>query len=255
MPSTAHTRVDLHFHVLPGVDDGPATLEHSLRIARLAVRDGTRLAVATPHVRSDHLVSVDQLHDRVRALQHELDRERIELRLLPGAELGHEMVACLSEGALQTIAQGPPGRRWILLEAPFDGLTEDFHEAADELRTRGFGVLMAHPERMAGIAADDDRALAHELKRGALLQVNSWSLAGAHGEQVRALAAAFVALPEAAAIASDAHADWREPLLGLGVEGAVRAGLKRPVAVGLCSAAALALLHRGLQPSRSASAA
>ena len=171
MPSTAHTRVDLHFHVLPGVDDGPATLEHSLRIARLAVRDGTRLAVATPHVRSDHLLSVDQLHERVRTLQHELDRERIELRLLPGAELGHEMVACLSDGALQTIAQGPPGRRWILLEAPFDGLTEDFHEAADELRTRGFGVLMAHPERMAGIAAADDRALAHELKRGTLLQV------------------------------------------------------------------------------------
>ena len=255
VPPTTHTRVDLHFHVLPGVDDGPATLEHSLRIARLAVRDGTRLAVATPHVRSDHLLSVDQLHERVRALQHELDRERIELRLLPGAELGHEMVACLSDGELQTIAQGSPGRRWILLEAPFDGLTEDFHEAADELRTRGFGVLMAHPERMAGIAADDDRALARELKRGTLLQVNSWSLAGAHGEQVRALAAAFVALPEAVAIASDAHADWREPLLGLGVEGAVRAGLKRPVAAGLCSAAALALLHRGLQPSRSASAA
>jgi Capsular polysaccharide synthesis, CpsB/CapC len=73
MPSTADTRVDLHFHVLPGVDDGPATLEDSLRIAQLAVRDGTRLAVATPHVRSDHLVSVDHLHERVRALQDELD--------------------------------------------------------------------------------------------------------------------------------------------------------------------------------------
>jgi hypothetical protein len=99
------------------------------------------------------------------------------------------MVASLSDGALQTIAQGPPGRRWILLEAPFDGLTEDFHEAADELRTRGFGVLLAHPERVAGIAADEYRALARELKHGTLLQVNSWSLAGAHGELVRALAA------------------------------------------------------------------
>ena len=63
MPSTADTRVDLQFHVLPGVDDGPATLE---RIANLAVRDGTRLAVATPHVRSDHLLGADQLHERVR---------------------------------------------------------------------------------------------------------------------------------------------------------------------------------------------
>ncbi len=252
MPSTAQTRVDLHFHVLPGVDDGPATLEDSLRIAGMAVCDGTGLAVATPHVRSDHLLSVDQLHERVRALQHELDRERIELRLLPGAELGHEMVAGLSDGALQTIAQGPPGRRWILLEAPFDGLTEDFHDATDELRTRGFGVLMAHPERMAGTAANNDRGLAHELKHGTRLQINSWSLAGAHGEQVRALATGFVALPETAAIASDAHADWREPLLGIGVEGAVRAGLKRPVAVGLCSSAALALLDRGLWPSRRA---
>jgi hypothetical protein len=64
MPSSADTRVDLPFHVLPGVDDGPATLEQSLRIADLAVRDGTRLAVATPHVRSDHLLGVDQLHER-----------------------------------------------------------------------------------------------------------------------------------------------------------------------------------------------
>jgi protein-tyrosine phosphatase len=117
-------------------------------------------------------VIVDHLHERVRVLQHELDRERIELRLLPGAELGHEMVASLSDGALERIAQGPPGRRWILLEAPFDGLTEGFHEAADELRARGFGVLMAHPERMAGIAADEYRALGRELKHGTLLQVN-----------------------------------------------------------------------------------
>jgi hypothetical protein len=58
MPSTADTRVDLHFHVLPGVHDGPATLEQSLRIADLAV--------VTPHVRSDHLLGVDQLHERVR---------------------------------------------------------------------------------------------------------------------------------------------------------------------------------------------
>lgn len=66
MPSTADTRVDLQFQVLPGADDGPATLEHSLRIANLAVRDGARLAVATPHVRSDHLLGADQLHERVR---------------------------------------------------------------------------------------------------------------------------------------------------------------------------------------------
>jgi protein-tyrosine phosphatase len=66
MPSTADTRVDLHFNVLPGVDDGPATLEQSLRIADLAVRDGTRLTVATPDVRSDRLLGVDQLHERVR---------------------------------------------------------------------------------------------------------------------------------------------------------------------------------------------
>ncbi|HEY8626033.1 MAG TPA: CpsB/CapC family capsule biosynthesis tyrosine phosphatase [Solirubrobacteraceae bacterium] len=56
-PFTADTHVDLQFHVLPCIDDGPATLEQSPRIADLAVRDGTRLAVATPHVRSDHLLA------------------------------------------------------------------------------------------------------------------------------------------------------------------------------------------------------
>src|SRR6478752_7185070 len=93
-------RAEIHFHILPGVDDGPATMEESVELARLAVRDGTRTVVATPHVRGDFFTDVHELPLRVRELNARLRLEGIPLIVHQGAELGPDMVRELGDDAL-----------------------------------------------------------------------------------------------------------------------------------------------------------
>jgi protein-tyrosine phosphatase len=223
-------RADIHFHLLPGVDDGAANLEETVELARLAEIDGTGVIVATPHVRSDFLTDVSDLSDRVAEVRARLALEDIDIDVRCGGELGHDMVGRLGQSDLNTIAVGPPGSSWILLEAPFEGLGEELHAAADELRDRGFAVVLAHPQRSAVMMADNAAALRRELARGSLLQVNAWSLAGGAGV--------------VCCLASDAHPGWRGPALGVGLEKASWA-LSRARARILTDSAPRALLERG----------
>jgi protein-tyrosine phosphatase len=237
-------RAELHFHLLPGVDDGPATLDESLELARLAVADGTGIVVCTPHV---HLVDVATVPDRVAELQAELDAAGIPLHLRPGGEVSPGTP--LSDDDLRVLAQGPPGRTWVLLEAPLDGgPIEIFHEQADELQARGHAILVGHPERCAALVAPDG-GLAHRLRHGAALQVNASSLLGAHGPQARAAGLDLVRRGLVTAIARDAHRPTRPArlteavamLAGHGIDG-------RP----LVDVNPAALLGHGLERPRAA---
>jgi protein-tyrosine phosphatase len=203
--------VELHFHLLPGIDDGPATIDESLVLARAAVADGTRTVVATPHVHPEFVLNPGQIAPQVDDLNHRLAAERIPLDVLPGGELGHEMVGWLSNQQLELIAQGLPGRRWLLLEAPLEGLVPRFTRAADTLRERGFAVTVAHPERSA--RSSTDAGLEHELAAGSALQLTAGSLVGAFGEPVRVLALELLSSAPRVVIASDAHGGERMPTL------------------------------------------
>jgi protein-tyrosine phosphatase len=242
-------RNDLHMHMLPGVDDGPADLGESLALAADAAGDGTRVAVATPHIRPGYITDVSELPVRVAELQLALTRERIPLELHVGGELAHGMVDRLSQDELETIAQGPPGARWILLEAPFFGFGPAFHDAAGELRERGFGVVIAHPERSARLG-EDLASLRHELLYGSALQVNVWSIAGRHGEESRNLALRLVREGLATVVASDAHADWRRPQLSRAMTDLQRAGIDRMVVRALTVTGPRRLLEAGLRGRR-----
>lgn len=245
---------DIHFHILPGIDDGPATLDESVALAREAAADGTDTIVATPHVRSDFFTAVHELPERVRELRERLALERIEVDVHVGGELGHDMVGRLAQDELELIAQGPHGGRWVLVESPFGGFGEAFTAATDELRDRGFRVVVAHPER----APDEDgarwRTLRHELANASVLQVNAWSLAGRHGLEAQAVARRLVREGRALVIGSDAHGGRRRPALLLGCDAAVEAGLTRGDAERLVRANPRRLLERGLAAPRHASA-
>ena len=242
-------RNDLHMHVLPGVDDGPADLNEALSLASDAVADGTRAAVATPHIRPGYVTDVSELPVRVAELQLALTRERIPLELRVGGELSHGMVERLSQDALETIAQGAPGARWILLEAPFFGFGPAFHDAAGELRERGFGVVIAHPERSARLG-EDLASLRHEILYGSALQVNVWSIAGRHGEESRDIALRLVHEGLASVLASDAHADWRRPLLSRAIADLEHAGVDKMTARALAVTGPRRLLEAGLRSRR-----
>ena len=225
---------DIHFHILPGVDDGPETMDESLELARLALRDGTGTVVATPHIRDEFLSDPFEVLERVDALRDALRREHIPLTVIAGGELDVEMVPLLGDAQLDCIAVGPPGARWILLESPFDGLAR-LQPAADELRARGYGVVLAHPERAAGVLAGDCRLLREELAQGAVVQVSASSLLGRHDHESQVSARRLIERRMAHAIASDAHSPRRPPCL--------RAGMDALLAGGQTFAAALRLVE------------
>jgi protein-tyrosine phosphatase len=244
--------VDLHFHLLHGVDDGPADLEESLDLARAAVHAGTGTVVATPHVRPD-LGTTDarEILERVREVRSALAAAGIPLTVECGGELGHEMAFDLKADELDLLAQGPPGARWLLVETPFHGIGEDFHAATAELRARGFGVLVAHPERSADAAIGDERDLRSELAAGSKAQLNALSLTGGHGEDARR--AAWELLHEGLidVVASDAHGPTRPPALRMARETLLDGGGLAPAAAhALVATAPRELLARGMRRTR-----
>ena len=243
------TYADIHFHLLPGVDDGPETLADSVELARAAVADGTRTVVCTPHVRPDFVTDPLELAERVRELRDALTRAAVPLELRCGGELGHDLAGTLSQPQLEAIAQGPAGNRWLLVEAPFEGLTAEFQAATAELRERGFGVVVAHPERVAFADTDGLAALRHELEQGSVAQLNAQSLLGEHGADAERAARAYVAQGLAGLVASDAHGTLRPPSLGAACSALLDAGVSPGKAWSLTRAEPGRLLAEGLRVS------
>jgi protein-tyrosine phosphatase len=156
------------------------------------------------------------------------------------------MVGRLSQLELETIAQGPAGARWLLVETPFEGANETFHAATAELRDRGFSVVVAHPERGADAALDGARGLRGELRLGAVAQINAQSLDGRHGEDAERAGHSLLAEGLPAVIASDAHGPTRPPSLNAAAAELRRRGTAAPVARHLTESGPRALLYRGL---------
>ena len=249
-------RADLHFHLLPGVDDGPGDMGASLELARRAVAEGIGIVVATPHVRSDlGLTDPVEIHARVLELRAALSRAGITLDVRCGGELGHELIPGMRHGELQLLAQGPPDRRWLLVETPFHGIGADFHEATAELRDRGFGVLIAHPERSADACLDGSAGLRAEFAAGSLAQLNAQSLTGDHGADACTAAWDLIGEGMFAVIASDAHGPTRPPALRAARRTLLEAGVAHGLADALVGSAPHRLLAAGIAAQPAVAAA
>jgi protein-tyrosine phosphatase len=245
-------RAELHFHLLPGVDDGPVDLDGTIELARLAVADGTSLVTVTPHVHELMRAGIlDEIPARVRETQAALEEAGVPLDVQVGGELGHPDVARLDDGRLGAIAHGPPGRRWVLIEAPLLGDAAGFLEATAELRARGFGTLIGHPERCTELM-EIDGAVARERAAGAVLQVNASSLTGFHGPTAQAYGLELLRAGEVDVISSDAHGVARPPRLAEALDVLAEAGFSRADVEPLASAGPRALLDRGIAPLRRA---
>jgi protein-tyrosine phosphatase len=245
-------RAELHFHLLPGVDDGPGELDAAIELARLAVADGTSLVTVTPHVHN--LLSggiFDDVPARVREIQSALDAAAVPLEVQAGGELGQDDVRELDDPALDAIAHGPPGRRWVLIEAPLLGDAAGFLDATAELRARGFGTLIGHPERCAELMLADG-AVAREQAAGARLQINASSLTGRHGADARAWGIELVRSGAADVLASDAHGVGRPPVLSAALDVLADAGVPHAELEPLVADAPRALLDHGIAPLRRA---
>ena len=222
------TFVETHFHLLPGVDDGPGDMQDTVELAQAALADGTGTIIATPHVHEAFQTDVTLLPERVEEVRAVLREAGVQVSVLCGGELSHRMVPRLTHAELELIAHGPPGRRWLLLEAPLGDFDAGFTGAAAELRHQGFDLLIAHPERALAGTPGTWPLIERELAKGAGVQVNAWSLLGRHGEEARRQAAHIVRRADLIVLASDAHSLRRPPSLRLGLNALAALGHPHP---------------------------
>jgi protein-tyrosine phosphatase len=220
--------IDLHSHPLPGIDDGPASIEGSLAMLRRAAADGIRTMVATPHVSAGYPnTRADSVEAGVRTLQDAADAVGIEVTLVGGAEL--ELLHCemLQPAELPglRLGDGP----YMLVELPFSA-TAQFAEMLIGLNHDARPMVLAHPERCRAFH-EDPELLDRLVDEGALAQVTAASIAGSYGSTVQRSAWSMLEQGLVHVVASDAHDETRRPpLLREPLE---EAGLGRLVAM-LC---------------------
>ncbi len=201
--------IDLHCHILPGVDDGPATLQESLAMLRLAAADGVRTIVATPHLPPEAFSESPWIAEAVARLGEVCREEGLPLELLPGAEVPAvpEVLAHLER--LPRLAGG----EYLLLEPPLAGLPNYLEDIVFNLQLIGIKVILAHPERTQLLRAKPE-LFPRLAERGCLLQINATSLERRVDRGTRRLAAGLLRAHSECVLASDAHdALYRPPLL------------------------------------------
>jgi protein-tyrosine phosphatase len=196
--------IDLHSHILPGLDDGVASLAAAVELARSALEDGVHTVAATPHVRDDYPTTADQMEQQLAETRAALSAADVPLELLPGGEIALDWLPQLEEEELRHFALGGSTQS-LLLEFPYFGWPLGLEEAVFELRVRGFRPVLAHPERNDEVQADPER-LERAVETGALIQLTAASLDGRLGRPARATAFRLLELGHAHLIASDAHA-------------------------------------------------
>jgi protein-tyrosine phosphatase len=162
--------VDLHSHILPGVDDGALDVRDSVAMARHAAADGIAAICATPHIRRDHDVRIAELPARVAALNEALAGAGLDIRVLTGGEVAEPIVPHLDDDELRACTLGGGGR-WILLEPAAGPLGQRTLDTVRTLARRGFATVLAHPERHPSPELLDVlRAIAAE---GAVIQLTA----------------------------------------------------------------------------------
>lgn len=201
--------IDTHLHILPGIDDGPDTLEEALELAEALTREGVHSAIATPHYNDEYpRRSATEIQYRVQDLQYALGRSAIPLRLFAGHEalIKPGMVEDIQTGRLATLNGG----RYLLLELWPNTWLPETDRVIFELRAAGIIPVLAHAERYRAIQHDPNRLVAL-MNQGVLTQVTASSFCGFFGKTARRSAETLLKKGLVHCIASDAHGLRKRP--------------------------------------------
>jgi protein-tyrosine phosphatase len=200
--------IDLHSHVLHGIDDGPDSIEGSVALARAAHAAGTTTLLATPHVSWRYDNDPGTIARLVEELNARLSEEGIELAIHPAGELAMTRLVDLDPGELSKLGYG--AGRWLLVEPPFTPVVTGLEALVADLQRQGHHVLLAHPERCP--AFHRDRTMLELLvSTGVLTSLTAGSLVGRFGERVRRFSLELVRDGLVHNVASDAHDHEKRP--------------------------------------------
>ncbi|MDZ4164454.1 MAG: CpsB/CapC family capsule biosynthesis tyrosine phosphatase [Smithellaceae bacterium] len=204
--------IDIHCHILPGLDDGPESLDEAMEMCLRAAAEGVRTIVATPHFKpGTYECAGADILAAVAALNEAIEKEGLELRICTGAEVAvsPEMQACLKPGGYLTINNG----RYFLAEFPPLSVPSHWDAFLLSFLDAGMRPIIVHPERNTWFI-NHREALAAAVQSGIMVQITATSVTGGFGPEARDFSAYLLSHNLVHAIASDGHsADLRPALL------------------------------------------
>lgn len=209
--------IDLHSHILPGIDDGAKTLEMSLEMARIAVADGITTMACTPHIYPGMYMNDGPGIQAARnALQRELDRAGIALQLVVGADV--HLVPGLIDGLKSGRVPTLHGSRYLLLEPSHTTPPPRLEDSVFNLIASGYTPVITHPERLTWVESHFT-VFQRLIGMGAWMQVTAGALTGMFGPKARYWGERFVGEGMTHVLATDAHSSGRRlPRLSEGLE-------------------------------------
>lgn len=194
--------IDLHCHILPGLDDGPSDVAEAVEMGRVARDDGISAIAATPHIREDYPFPLTAIEEALKSVQAAFAAEGIGLEVTVAGEVALTKIAELDDATLQTVCLGVGP--YLLVESPYSHATGLVESTLFDLQVRGFRPVLAHPERSPGFLSEPKR-LRTLVERGILCSVTSGSFVGRFGRTVQRFALDMVAEGSVHNVASDAH--------------------------------------------------
>ncbi|MBU0731019.1 MAG: tyrosine protein phosphatase [Proteobacteria bacterium] len=199
--------IDIHAHILPGLDDGPSDKADALMIADMAARDGIKIIIATPHIHMDTKITPSLVKTQVAAFNDLLYKEKINISVLAGGEIAFS--SSMNTPAGFCLHKGP----YLLVEFPHTHLPDSAAEWLYQLQLQGFLPIIAHPERNPAVIRDPG-LLIKLLVPGVFAQITAESVTGGFGSQIQQCAHYLLRLGAAHFIATDTHSpDFRKPCL------------------------------------------
>jgi protein-tyrosine phosphatase len=201
--------IDLHCHILPGIDDGAAELSVSLDMARMAVADGVSVIACTPHILPGVYHNTGAgIGEATERLQQGLDREGIALKLVTGADnhIAPDLVAGLRSGKHLGLA----GSRYVLVEPPHHVAPPRLDDLLFNVMVAGYVPILTHPERLTWINAHYD-LIERLAGAGVWMQITAGSLAGVFGRNARYWGERMLEEGYVHLLATDAHDVGRRP--------------------------------------------
>lgn len=195
--------IDIHSHILPGVDDGAKTEKESIAMAKAALEEGIHTIIATPHHRNRAFDNYkDEIVVNVKILNEIFEKEKIPVNILAGQEVRiyGELLEDYKQGDIQTLAD----TKYILVEFPFGNVPQYAEQLLYDLQLAGLRPIIAHPERNRELMENHDR-MYELIRNGALSQLTAASLLGEFGKEIEQFSYQLLDANLVHLIASDAH--------------------------------------------------
>lgn len=198
--------IDTHSHILPGLDDGPATLAGAVEMARVALKNGITKIIATPHHNNYHRPPISEILASLELLRAALRKDDVAVEVYSGNELriSPDLPRELRDREVFPLAESS----YILFEFPFEGIPLFAEEIIFRLRVDGWNPVLAHPERIYDIQRKPAR-LTRYVDLGCIVQVNSNSLTGELDRVSRDTAIELLKRGQVDILATDSHSPDR----------------------------------------------